>query len=172
MNPAVVLPFIDRHLPELVQLNRQSAVPSAHAIRMQLSKILKSDGFAHAARMRRFLEFVVDETLAGRASQLCEYTIGISVFNRRESFEPGVDPIVRNDARRLRQKLLEYYQGARGRKGDRVIIDIPKGRYVPAFSSSSRSQSERTAEYRLTVTLTRIADDTQMWSSEHEFSVA
>lgn len=172
MNPAVVLPFIDRHLSELVQLSRRPAVPSPHAIRMQLSKILRSEGFAHAARMRRFLEFVVDETLAGRASQLCEYSIGISVFNRGESFEPGLDPIVRNDARRLRQKLLEYYQGSRDRKSDQVIIDIPKGKYVPAFSSGPRSRGERTAEYRLTVTLTRIADDAQIWSSEHEFSVA
>ena len=172
MNPAVVLPFIDRHLPELVQLGRQPAVPSPHAIRTQLSKILKSEGFAHAARMRRFLEFVVDETLAGRASQLCEYSIGISVFNRDESFEPGLDPIVRNDARRLRHKLLEYYQGSRGRKGDGVIIDIPKGKYVPVFNSGPRSLGKRTAEYRLKVTLTRIADDAQMWSSEHEFSVA
>ncbi len=172
MNPAVVLPFIDRHLHELGQLTRQPAVPSPHAIKAQLSKILKSDGFVHAPRMRRFLEFVIDETLAGRASQLCEYTIGISVFNRRESFEPGLDPIVRNDARRLRHKLLEYYQGSRNRKGDRVVIDIPKGRYVPAFTSGRRSCRETTAGYRLTVTLTRIADDTQMWSSEHEFSVA
>jgi hypothetical protein len=172
MNPAVVLPFIDRHLPELVQLTRQPGLPSPSTIRIQLSKILKSDGFIRAARMRRFLEFVVEETLAGRAGQLCEYSIGISVFRRGESFEPGLDPIVRNDARRLRQKLLEYYQRSHRREGDRVIIDIPKGRYVPVFSSALRSQGARSGPYRLSMTLTRVADGAEIWSAEHDFTLA
>jgi hypothetical protein len=133
---------------------------------MQLSKILQSDGFIRAERMRQFLEFVVEETLAGRASQLCEYSIGLSVFEREESFEPGLDPIVRNDARRLRQKLLEYYQRSRN---NGVVIDVPKGGYVPVFRSISPQDSNAGRQYRLTVNLIRIADGTELWTREYDF---
>ncbi len=105
---------------------------SPHAVRAQLGRILGSESFARARRMQRFLEFIVEETLAGRADQLGEYGIAIGVFDRRPDFEPALDPIVRNDARRLRMKLLEYYRQTHTRAGD-VLIDIPKGGYVPVF---------------------------------------
>jgi TolB-like protein len=44
-----------------------------------------------------------------------------------------VDPIVRVQARRLRAKLDEYYAGEGG--GDSLIIQIPKGGYVPVFET-------------------------------------
>lgn len=131
MNSAVAFPLAKRHLSGPVPIKRPPRVASPDAVRKQLSKILASEGFIHAGRMKRFLGFVVEETLAGRANQLCEYSIGVSVFERRESFEPGLDPIVRNDARRLRQKLLEYYLGAR--HTEELVIEVPKGGYVPVF---------------------------------------
>src|SRR5690348_4353086 len=81
-----------------------------HAVREQLAAILTSENFVRSRRMQRFLEFIVEETLAGRADQLAEYSIGLAVFDRGTDFEPALDPIVRNDARRLRLKLLEYYR--------------------------------------------------------------
>lgn len=114
----------------------------AWAIRAQVSRILASAAFVRSCRMQRFLAFIVEETLAGRSDQLGEYTIGIAVFDRGEDFEPAVDPIVRNDARRLRLKLLEYYGQLQPRAADQVVIDIPKGGYVPTFL---RSQPRETA---------------------------
>ncbi len=144
---------------------------SSDAVRKQLSKILNSEGFIHAGRMKRFLAFVVEEALAGRASQLCEYSIGISVFERSESFEPGVDAIVRNDARRLRQKLLEYYQQAG--KGDAISITVPKGGYVPAIGPAvCGAEAEHKQVYRLSVTLTRVADGAEIWAAEQELQVS
>jgi hypothetical protein len=43
---------------------------SASAIREELNLILKSAAFALSDRMRRFLTYIVVETLAGRGSQL------------------------------------------------------------------------------------------------------
>jgi len=40
------------------------------AVRAQLASILGSDAFVRSRRMQRFLEFIVGETLAGRADQL------------------------------------------------------------------------------------------------------
>ncbi len=170
MKPAVVLPFTDRHLPKPVRPARHNGSTSPHAVRIQLSKILKSEGFARAERMRRFLKFVVEERLAGRANKLCEYSIGISVFNRDESFEPGLDPIVRNGARRLRQKLLEYYQRSRYKSDGQILIDIPKGSYVPVFSLIAPPNVSKAArQYRLSVKLIRIVDDAEIWATEEEF---
>jgi hypothetical protein len=167
MNAAVVLPRLGADLPLPVRPARHDNELSPDAIGIQLSKILKSEGFVRAQRMRRFLGFIVEETLAGRADELCEYSIAISVFGRDKSFEPALDPIVRNDARRLRHKLLEYYESSR-RGGDDVIIDMPKGSYVPVFKRGSRSSKTR-HEYRLTVTLTRISDGAEIWTTCHEY---
>jgi len=51
----------------------------------------------------------VNETLAGRASQLKGYTIATAVYERNEGFDPQVDPIVRVEAGRLRRALEHYY---------------------------------------------------------------
>src|SRR5215467_14345845 len=110
----------------------------AQAVRAQVARILASEGFVRSHRMRRFLEFVVEETLAGRAANLGEYGVAVSVFDRSDDFEPGLDPIVRNDARRLRVKLSEYYRTA-AHPDDRVFIDIPKGGYVPTFEPILKS---------------------------------
>ncbi len=111
------------------------------AVRAQLGRILASEPFARSGRMKRFLEFIVEETLVGRADQLCEYAIGIAVFDRGPDFEPAIDPIVRNDARRLRLKLLEYYRHSHPRPVDQVLIDVPKGGYAPVFLAVSSQQS-------------------------------
>jgi len=164
MNPEVLIPFIEgkpiRVIPK---------TPSQDVIRKQLSTILQSRGFRHAGRMGRFLKFVVEKTLAGCSSELCEYSIAMSVYDRDESFDPGIDPIVRNEARRLRQKLVEYYQLRCGDESE-IVIDIPKGGYVPVFSFASHRQASNDGrQYRLTVSLTRIADDTEIWHSQHEY---
>jgi hypothetical protein len=83
---------------------------SSDAIRAQLERILASPRFAHSERLKRFLRFSVEEALAGRAQSLKEYTLALEVFDKAASHDPGVDPIVRVEARRLRARLKEYYE--------------------------------------------------------------
>lgn len=99
----------------------------------QLARILRSETFQQADRLKRFLTFVVEEALAGRQADLKEYVIGVQVFRKEETFDPRTDPIVRVQARRLRAKLARYYR-EEGRT-DPFIIDLPKGGYVPVFRS-------------------------------------
>ena len=101
------------------------------AIRDQLSAVLECVLFAHAERLGRFLRFVVDETLDGRADRLNQYAIAIEVFDRDESFDPAIDAIVRVEAGRLRSKLLEYYDEL-GRD-DPIRIELPKRTYAATF---------------------------------------
>ncbi len=120
--------------------------------------------------MRRFLEFVVEETLAGRASQICEYAVATSAFDRDESFSPGLDPIVRNDARRLRQKLLEYYHRSERGRDDQIIIEVPKGGYVPVFRPVTHPEPATTrGSYRLVARLIRIEDGAEVWNADCNF---
>ena len=99
------------------------------AIRAELTRILKSGPFHHSQRRQRFLEYVVSETLAGRADRLKAYNIALEVFDRPETFDPVVDPIVRTEAARLRDKLREYYESEG--QSDPIHIELPKGGYTP-----------------------------------------
>jgi TolB-like protein len=117
---------------------------SPHAVRAQLGQILASEAFVRCPRMQRFLRFIIEETLAGRADQLGEYAIGVAVFDRGTDFEPAVDPIVRNDARRLRLKLAEYYRQQFSDSADLVVIEIPKGGYVPIFLAVTPGSARET----------------------------
>ncbi len=105
--------------------------PRLDPIVESLGRILASAPFARSARMRRFLRFAVEESLAGRSGRLKEYVIGVEVFDRGDSFDPRADPIVRVEARRLRAKLQQYYDGE-GRT-DAIRIEIPAGSYAPRF---------------------------------------
>src|ERR1700728_3231338 len=107
-----------------------NGVPAAE-IRAELDFILRSRSFIQSHRIRRFLQFVVEESLLGQPHRLKEYLIGLEVFDRREAFDPRVDSIVRVEARRLRYKLDEYYR-MEGRE-DAVRIVLRKGSYVPIF---------------------------------------
>ncbi len=105
--------------------------PSPEAVREQLRRILASSSFEASERRRRFLEFVVGETLAGRSDRLKGYSIAVAVFGRDDSFDPQSDPVVRLEARRLRRDLEHYYLTAG--HDDPLRIEIPKGGYAPAF---------------------------------------
>lgn len=99
------------------------------AIVGQLDRILSSEIFKHSERRRRFLAYIVGETLAGRAERLKGYTIALDVFDRPASFDPLVNPIVRMEAGRLRDKLRDYYRSI-GRF-DPIVVELPRGGYVP-----------------------------------------
>ncbi len=104
---------------------------SPESIRAALDKILASPGFINAERLSRFLRYTVDETLNGQTDKLKESLLGIDVFGRKPTYDPRVDAVVRTEAVKLRARLRDYYE-ADGRE-DELIIDLPKGGYVPAF---------------------------------------
>ena len=103
-----------------------------HQIQEQLKKLLASRVFRNSARMSRFLTYTVKQALRGQSESLKETLVGSKVFDRAPDYDPRIDPIVRVEARRLRQKLSEYYATAGSE--DTVIIEYPKGTYWPRFS--------------------------------------
>ena len=102
---------------------------------------------AHSERMARFLQCIVERTLAGRADELKEYLLGVEVFDHKHDYDPRVDPIVRVEARRLRSKLEDYYENHGAEAG--VVIELPKGGYIPTIrppgpTPTSDAPTERT----------------------------
>jgi serine/threonine-protein kinase len=116
---------------------------SAESIRAALEKILASPGFAHADRISRFLRYTVEETLNGQTDKLKESLLGIDVFGRKPTYDPRVDAVVRTEAVKLRARLREYYE-SEGRE-DEVVIDLPKGGYIPAFRHREKQPAETAA---------------------------
>ncbi len=100
------------------------------AVQNELDRVLASAAFANAERSRQLLRYLVSESLAGRGSQVKEYSIGVEVFGRPASFDPRTDSIVRTEANRLRVRLRQCYTDTPG-KGLR--IELPARTYEPLF---------------------------------------
>lgn len=99
----------------------------------QVERILHQPPFASSDILRRFLKYIINETLGGRADQIKEYTIAVYVLNKPATFRPLNDGIVRVHASRLRDALSTYYDDQR--EDDTCEITIPKGSYLPVFRS-------------------------------------
>src|SRR5215831_7733071 len=111
---------------------------SPEDIRSHLADMLASPVFARADRISRFLRYVVEASLDGRTTQISEYSIGVDVYDRQQSFDSRLDGIVRVEAGRLRSKLREYYE-TDGRNAS-IRIEFPKGGYSPLFKEISISR--------------------------------
>jgi len=105
--------------------------PASSQVIQQLQKILKYGKFVESPILRRFLIYIVKETLEGRAANLKEYSIAVAVLKKSTNFSPKMNGIVRVHARRLRVTLQNYYESFG--KEDACVISVPKGRYVPVF---------------------------------------
>src|SRR5687768_7069066 len=90
----------------------------------ELARILASPEFDASERNRRFLTYVVEETLAGRADRIKAYSIATGAFGRSETFDPQQDSIVRIEAARLRRALEHFYLKQHDLAG--IRISIPK----------------------------------------------
>ncbi len=118
------------------------------AIREQLDRIIRSGSFVQSPRRQRFLEYIINETLAGRGQRLKGYNIALEVFGRSETFDPAVDPIVRIEAGRIRERLRDYYR-AEGQR-DPIYIQLPKGTYTPKFEFREAASIVRALRPKMT----------------------
>jgi len=146
--------------------SRSATLPTAKlpdkAVRQQLNRILASKTFSQVERLKRFVSFIVGETVGGRGGDLKEYVIGVQVFGKEPSFDPRTDPIVRVQARRLRTRLARYYRDEGN--SDELIVDLPKGGYAPVFRTRDETPAIRrsltaTLVGRNTVAVLPLADD-------------
>ena len=109
----------------------------------ELDRVSASAEFRSKPVMKKLLSYLVTECVEGRAEQIKGYSIGVDVFGHGAGFEPDAGALVRNNAVRLRGLLKTYYLG--DGKHDPIVIDIPKGRYIPRFTENRVPDKERAA---------------------------
>lgn len=120
----------------------QAAGPGPAVVHEALNRILASPRFGSSESLRRLLRYTVERTLAGSGADLKEYSIGLEALGRPPSFDPREDNIVRVQARKLRQRLTEYYNSD-GVK-DKCRIVFQPGSYVPSFHMVNAARPCRT----------------------------
>ena len=102
-----------------------------NAIRGQLRRILGNPFFSHSKRFPTFLQFVIEQTLAGEADNIKERTLGIEIFGRDADYDTASDPIVRVTAAEIRKRVAQYYQDPA--HVNELRIALPSGSYIPRF---------------------------------------
>lgn len=96
------------------------------AMRAELAAVSRTPEFERAAVMRRLLEFLVSETLAGRGDALKAYSVAVDGLGRDPDFDSQSDSYPRVQVGRLR-KMLEAHYARAGDEGPQLVI--PSGRY-------------------------------------------
>jgi hypothetical protein len=101
------------------------------AILGELRAIIASPHFCHSKRYPALLQYVVENTLAGRSDLLKERTLGVEVFDRPPTYDTNADTVVRFTAAEVRKRLLLYYSEHQSNAG--IRISLPAGSYIPEF---------------------------------------
>lgn len=128
-------------MPEAEDSQESGPVQTGHLdsgeVRAELARVLESPDFRASRRCQEFLRFVVETTLAGNGHALKERTIGVEVFGRAASYDPGNDSTVRVKAGEVRKRLQTYYAGAGAVNS--IRIHLPAGGYIPEFHYAPKS---------------------------------
>ena len=108
------------------------------AILRELEEILASPHFCNSKRYPTLLQYIVENTLAGKLELLKERTLGVEVFDRPPTYDTNTDTVVRYTAGEVRKRLLLYYSEHGSISG--IRISLPAGSYVAEFLHGTRHE--------------------------------
>lgn len=102
------------------------------SLQQHLKEVIEGDVFKGSHRSGQFLQYIVDQAIAGHFESLKERVIGMELFGRSASYDTGDDAIVRVTASDVRKRLLQHY----GRYGatSEYRINLPSGSYIPEIT--------------------------------------
>jgi len=106
----------------------------------ELESVLNFNSLKSSPILSKFLRYVVEETVNENQHFIKEYSIAVNVLKRSFDFNSRDDAVVRIHAGRLRRILNEYYLTIG--QNNSLIIDIPKGCYVPRFIRKENNREE------------------------------
>ena len=112
---------------------------SGALVQQTLTEIFQSAPFRASKQSQQLLQYIIDQTLAGRGELLKERLIGVNVFGRRLDYDTNEDPIVRARAAEVRKRLAQFYVG----EGSHcpVRIEISPGSYLASLTEAPRQRS-------------------------------
>jgi hypothetical protein len=116
-----------------------------------VERIAASQHLKSSPRLCQFLLYVAECAIREAPEEATEQQIGIRVFGRPPGYNSSEDSIVRTHARLLRQKLEAYF--AEEGVGEKFIVEMPKGHYLPVFvdrpassPAATKPRAEQAAE--------------------------
>jgi hypothetical protein len=110
------------------------------ASRELLHRVAASPQFQKANRLRELLLYMGERSLQDPNCVLHEQEIGVDVLGRRPDYDTSHDTLVRVQVSQLRKKLQEHFFSGDGRN-EPLVIEIPKGSYVPVFRPRTEEHS-------------------------------
>ena len=102
------------------------------SLQQHLKEVIEGDVFKGSHRSGQFLQYIVDQAVAGHFESLKERVIGMELFGRSASYDTGDDAIVRVTASDVRKRLLQHYGRYGATSGFR--ISLPSGSYIPEIT--------------------------------------
>jgi hypothetical protein len=114
------------------------------AILRELQEVIASPYFCNSKRYPALLQYIVENTLAGKSDRLKERTLGIEVFDRPSTYDTNAEAVVRFTAGEVRKRLLLYYNELGRNSGIRIAL--PVGSYIPEFLHG-HDESDDLGEY-------------------------
>jgi hypothetical protein len=108
-------------------------VVELEANQTQVQRIIQSKALRTSEVHRNLLQYLAEKSLSGTADSLKEYTLGLDVFGKPESYDPRQESVVRMHVGRLRQKLAEYYRSEG--VDDPIFVNVPKGGFKVTFEA-------------------------------------
>ncbi len=110
------------------------SIEDVAALRRHVQEIIEGRVFKGSHRSGRFLEYIVDQAIAGHFEALKERLIGVELFGRSPSYNTGEDAIVRVTANDVRKRLARHYERYGSDSG--FHLSLPSGSYVPEITRS------------------------------------
>src|SRR6201996_1537941 len=98
-------------------------------LQQHVKEVIEGAAFKGSHRSGQFLQYIVDQAIAGHFESLKERVIGVELFGRSPSYDTGDDAIVRVTASDVRKRLLQHYGRYGANSGFR--ISLPSGSYIP-----------------------------------------
>jgi hypothetical protein len=107
------------------------------ALRRHLRDVINGPAFKGSHRSGQFLEYIVEQSLAGHFELLKERLIGVELFGRTPTYDSGEDAIVRVTASDVRKRLLQHY----GKSGvpTEFRLALPAGSYIPEITRGNHA---------------------------------
>jgi hypothetical protein len=112
-------------------------------LQQHVKEVIEGAAFKGSHRSGQFLQYIVDQAIAGHFESLKERVIGVELFGRAPSYDTGDDAIVRVTASDVRKRLLQHY----GRYGaiSEFRIGLPLGSYIPEITRDPPHEPTRPA---------------------------
>src|SRR6202012_2147095 len=101
-------------------------------LKQHVKEVIEGTAFKGSHRSGQFLQYIIDQSIAGHFESLKERVIGVELFGRSPSYDTGDDAIVRVTASDVRKRLLQHY-GKYGATSE-FRISLPLGSYIPEIS--------------------------------------